>query len=186
MNNDLLTVKEVSEITGFTKQCIYKQLDNNLKKYVVTFGKKKKLSSLVIIEYFGIEFKNVENIENKSQRNSINSTELNNKIKSFKQKTTKFNGVFKIKSTYSTSKNEFNKFLLEEIKVKNEQLQKKDDKIDELTNKITDLTERLAILFENSQQLQQNQQLIEVKNIEKDNTEFEEKKQPFWKRLFKR
>jgi hypothetical protein len=169
MNNDLLTVKEVSEITGFTKQCIYKQLDNNLKKYVVTFGKKKKLSSLVITEYFNMEFKNVENIENER-----------------KQKTTKFNGVFKIKSTYSTNKNEFNKFLLEEIKVKNEQLQKKDDKIDELTNKITDLTERLAILFENSQQLQQNQQLIEVKNIEKYNTEFEEKKQPFWKRLFKK
>ena len=82
---------------------------------------------------------------------------------------------------------DINSFLKEQINLKDKIIETKDKKIDELTKTIVDLTERLAILFENSQQLQKNQQLLEAQNIiHEESVPSEEKKQSFFKRLFKK
>jgi len=183
MNNDLLTVKEVADITGLTKQNIYQQLSTNLKNYVVDVGNKKMLKSLIITEYYKIDLN--KEIKKKSSDNFKKSqTNLNEKSK-----------VFKVKSSYSSGTDYIVEFFKEEIKIKNEQLldkeqtiKEKDKKINELTEKITDLTERLAVLFENSQQLQKNQQLLEAKTIIADETEpdAEKKKGWIWRRKNKK
>jgi len=49
MNNDLLTVKEVAEITGLTRQNIYQQMSSHLKKYVVEIGNKKNYQALLLL-----------------------------------------------------------------------------------------------------------------------------------------
>jgi len=161
MNNDLLTIKEVAEITGFSKQNIYQQLSTNLKDYLIQVDNKKMLKRIVITEYFKID------LNKNSQVESIKNSQ--------------------VESSRSSKNNYIIDFFKEEIKLKNEQLQEKDKIIYELTERITDLTERLAVLFENSQQIQKNQQLLEVKNIIHDDMESEEikeKKKGFFKKIF--
>ena len=188
MNNDLLTVKEVAEITGVSKQSIYQQIEKNLKKYVVLVENKTRLSSLAITEYYGIDLKNIEKkVNQKSIKNQLSLKKVN-------RKSTKSQRVFKVKGIYSSNKKdskeivyfqELVKELQNDLRSEREQIKEKDLYIKELTEKITDLTERLAILFENSQQLQQNQQLLEAKNIV-DDTEEKEPKKSFFQRLFKK
>lgn len=55
LNDKLLTVKEVAEITGLTQQNIYKQLSTNLNSYIVIIKNKKMLKYQVIIEYFQLD-----------------------------------------------------------------------------------------------------------------------------------
>jgi hypothetical protein len=193
MNNDLLTVKEVSEITGFSKQSIYQQLEKNLKKYVVLVENKTRLSSLVITEYYGLDLKSIEKALNRAENNSIN------RFKNSQSKSTEIKRVFKLKSTYSSNKKdsqkpenkeivyfqELVKELQNDLRVERDNIKDKDLYIKELTTTITDLTERLAILFENSQQLQQNQQLLEAKNVV-DDIEEKEPKKSFFQRLFRK
>jgi|GEM_PF-6029754 hypothetical protein len=134
MNDSLLTVKEVAEITGLSTQYIYKQMGNVLKPYVVSIDNKKCLKNVVLSEFFKIDTLLVANQNNNDNNDFISY--LKEEI------------IFK------------NKQLEDKDKI----IENKDRQIEEMTNNLAELSERIAMLFENAQQLQQTQQLLEAQN----------------------
>jgi hypothetical protein len=188
MNEKLLTVKEVSDITGLTTQNIYQQLETNLKPYIVKIGKRKMLKNTVVTEHYKIELPNDL------------PSDLPKSESAYQTKPSEIDKLTSENQVKTNSENEFfMQYIKDELKRKDDIIKEKEkiiiDKdviIQELTNKLTEqmdntnnLSNRIAELFENSQQLQQNQQLLEAKYQEKEDEPEPKKKKEKWG-LFKK
>lgn len=192
MNDRLLTVKEVADMTGLTTQNIYQQLESNLKSYIVTLGKQKRLKSEVITEYYKIDLPS--NFNNYQATCQVEESPLTKPVKPFTNLTSENESEPKVKSSF------YEQYIIDELARKDKMIKEKDDIIiekdkiiQELINKITEqmdntneLANRIATLFEHSQQLQQNQQLLEAQTMKAEESEYKDKppKQGFFKRIF--
>ncbi len=197
----LYSVKEIAEITGLTKPGIQKAINKDPAIKCDKEKNKKRLYSpekvKEIIERLSIDidysFLDLETTENQELNTTENNSQLM-KTTENEQEPTSENSPTEPK-TEANSELEFMKDMLEVIKA---QLQEKDQQIAIKDQQIKDLSDRLA----EAMQLTRGQQYIAAADkttemIEADNnrsysstadcdTEKEEKKEGFFKRLFKR
>lgn len=173
MSDNLLTVKEIADMIGVSKQAVHKKI----KQEPLSTGLRSLMTTVdgtVYIDVDGLTLIKSAFVKDLPSTVDDNLT------------ATTVNQIADTVNQLIASLQSQIEFLRKQIEVKDDLLKNKDDKIDELTIKITDLTERLAVLFENSQQLQQNQQLLEAQFLKPPaETETPDKK-GFFKRIFQR
>ena len=139
--NDLLTIKEVAEITNKSYQNISQRTKTTLKKYLVEKDGRKYLNKAVLSE-FNLTFdEEVIKEEIKAENKAVLNDNLNDELNPLHQ-------------SNEEDLNEVIRELRAEIKRKDEIIISKDEQLKQQTEQIIDLSNRVATLFENSQKLQ--------------------------------
>lgn len=143
--NDILTIKEVADLTKKTTQSIYKRInkkDNPIQAYIVMEGDQTMLKKEVLSEIYNIQ---IEGVELTTSKPSLKV----DKPQTEEQQKSKEDTRESKKDTNETASYKVIEILREQIKMQNEEIQQKN-------KTITDLNERLA---ESQKMLDQQQRL---------------------------
>lgn len=152
LDKQYLTVAQVAEKAGVTKQAVYQRLNKDLNKYVKVIDNKKMLNISVLNEF---EVKSIEQANSQELNNDLTSTlnTLNNVVETLKQQLQVKDEQIKdlnnrleqalnnqSQDNYIMMAQQQNK-LLDTTKVSNEDIEKTDNPHDTISNVNTEVTE---------------------------------------------